>query len=76
MKIDSIQQNSKWRLCGDWDEAVNYIISKCSKLEQKEYKTWLGGKGDSVGIMQEIKIWSYNQMVYAQARICIREWDA
>ena len=26
--------------------------------------------------MQEIEIWPYNQMVYAQTRICPREWDA
>ena len=39
------QQNSKCRLCGDGDETINYIISECSKLAQKEYKTrhdWVG----------------------------------
>ena len=34
-----MQQNSKCRLCGDRDEIINHIISKCSKLAQKEYKT-------------------------------------
>ena len=34
-----MQQNSKYRLCGDRDKTINYIISKCSKLVQKEYKT-------------------------------------
>ena len=34
-----MQQNSKYRLCGDRDETINYIISKCSKLAQKECKT-------------------------------------
>ena len=42
-RIDKTQQNS--RLCGDWDETINHIISECSKLAQKEYKTrhdWIG----------------------------------
>ena len=34
-----IRQNSKFRLCGDRDETINHIISKCSKLALKEYKT-------------------------------------
>ena len=38
-KIDNIQKNSKCCLCGDRDETINYIISKCIKLEQKEYKS-------------------------------------
>ena len=37
-KIDKTQQNSKCRLCGNRDETINHIISKCSKLTQKEYK--------------------------------------
>ena len=44
-RIDKTQQNSKCRLCGDRDETINYIISECSKLVQKEYKTrhdWVG----------------------------------
>ena len=36
-RIDKNQQNSKCRLCGDRDEIINYIISECSKLSQKEY---------------------------------------
>ena len=38
-RIDKTWQNSKCRLCGDRDESINYIISECSKLAQKEYKT-------------------------------------
>ena len=38
-RIDKAQQNSKCRLCGDRDETINHIISECSKLAQKEYKT-------------------------------------
>ena len=38
-KIDTTQQNSSCRLCGERDETINHIISECSKLAQKEYKT-------------------------------------
>ena len=44
-RIDKTQRNSKCRLCGDRDETINQIISECSKLAQKEYKTrhnWVG----------------------------------
>ena len=50
-RIDKTQQNSKFRLIGDRDETINHIISECSKLEPKEYKTRLrlGGLGDPLG---------------------------
>ena len=38
-KIDKTQLTSRCNLCGDRDETINHIISKCSKLAQKEYKT-------------------------------------
>ena len=44
-RIDKTQQNSKCRLCGDRDETINHIISECSKLAQRRYKTrhdWVG----------------------------------
>ena len=44
-RIDKMQQNSKCWLCSDRDETVNYIVSECSKLAQKKYKTrhdWVG----------------------------------
>ena len=44
-RIDKTQQNSKCRLCGDRDETIHHIISECSKLSQKEFKTrhdWVG----------------------------------
>ena len=44
-KIDKLQQNSKCKLCDERDETINYIISECSKLAQKGYKTrydWVG----------------------------------
>ena len=58
---DKRQENSKCKLCGDRDKTINYIISECRKLAQKEYKTKhdLGGQGDPRGYVQE-------QMVYAQ----------
>ena len=45
--IDKMQQNSKCCLCGDRYETINHIISDCSKLAQKVYKTrheWVEGK--------------------------------
>ena len=45
-RIDKAQQNSKFRLCSDRDEAISHIISEFSKLVQKKYKVrhdW-GGK--------------------------------
>ena len=37
-----------------------------SKIVQDE--VWLGGKVDSLGIVQKIEFWLYNQMVNAQTR--------
>ena len=37
-RIDKTQQNNS-RLRGDWDEKITHIISECSQLAQKEYKT-------------------------------------
>ena len=52
----------------------------CPKLESHKYihirKTRLDGQGDPLGIVQEIEIWPYEQMVYAQPRICPGERDA
>ena len=44
-RIDKTQQNRRCRLCGDRDETIKAMISECSKLAQKEYKTrhdWVG----------------------------------
>ena len=38
-RIDKMQQNSRCWLCGDRDEAINHIMSECSKLALREYKT-------------------------------------
>ena len=70
-KLDKKKQNSKCVSCGVRDEPINHIISECRKLAQKEYKTWHAW----VGKMQEIEILPYEQVVYAQRRICTGEWD-
>ena len=76
-RIDKTQQNSKCRLCGDRDETINRMIHECNKLAQKEYmETRLGGQGNPSETVQEIEIWLYEQVVYAQPRICLGEWDA
>ena len=59
-------------LCGDKDETVNHIIQQ-SSAKEKQDEAWQGGKGDSLGIVQEIDIWPYYQMVYAQTRTHPRE---
>ena len=44
-RLDKTKQNSKFKLCVNRDKMINYIISECSKLAQKEYKTrhdWVG----------------------------------
>ena len=40
-----MQQKSRCRFCGNRDEMINHIISECSKLAPREYKTrhdWVG----------------------------------
>ena len=44
--IDKTQQNSKCTLCWERDETINHIISECSKLAQREYKTRDDGVGN------------------------------
>ena len=44
-RIDEMQQNSKCRLCDNKRKTINHMISECSKLAQKVYKTrhdWVG----------------------------------
>ena len=38
-RIDKSQQNSKCGLWGDRDGTINHIMSECSKLAQRVYKT-------------------------------------
>ena len=56
-RIDKTQQNSRCWLCGDRDEIINHMISKCSQFAQKEYKTthdWVG-KEIHWGLCEKLK---------------------
>ena len=57
---------------------INHIISECSKLAQKNYKTKHDRvrKGNPLEIVSKNKILPYEQMVYAQLRICPGQRDA
>ena len=35
-KIDKSQEDSRCRMCGKADESINYLLSECSKMTQKE----------------------------------------
>ena len=48
-KIDKTQENSKCRRCGKAEESVNHVLSKCSKLAQKEYKRSIGKYVENMG---------------------------
>ena len=37
-KIDNMQKNSKYKLCGDRDEIINHIISECSKVDKRNIR--------------------------------------
>ena len=65
--IDRKQQNRKFRLYGDRNETINHIISECSKLAQKEYKT----RHDLVGkvIHKKFKFYHTNKWYNARPRI-------
>ena len=67
-KIDKTQHNSECRLCGDRDKMINHIISKCSKLAQKEYET----THDAVRKVIQWELWKkfkFNNKNNAQPRI-------
>ena len=70
-KIDDRQQKNKSKSRGERDETVNQTMSKYSKvaLKKGQEQARLGGKGDSMGIVEEIEILSYDQMVYVQIRM-------
>ena len=42
---------------------------RCRRLSTNGWQRWFTGN------VQEIKMWTYLQMVYAQIRICPRKWD-
>ena len=55
-KIDIAQHNSKFWLCGNKLETINNIVSECSKLARKEYKTKYDGKGNPRETVKKIEI--------------------
>ena len=73
--IDWRKEIDLWLLQMKWLitslNAVNWG-EKSSRLDK------IGCEGDLqvTGIMQEIKIWPYYQMVHVQTRICPRKWDS
>ena len=69
-----MQQKNMCRLWGDRDETVNPTLNEYRKLAQK--RIWLCGKSNPLDIVQEIMIWSYNQMKYTQIKIYPREWHS
>ena len=82
-RIDKTQQNSKRRLCSDWDETINHIISECSKLAQKEYKArhdWVG-KGIHWEMCRKFqfdrtnKWYMYNPAPVQENDLCRLLWD-
>ena len=44
-------------------------------IERVYDKIRLCWQGDPPGIVQDIEIWPYEQMVYAQPKICPNEWN-
>ena len=49
-KIDKTQENSTCSMCVKAEESVNHVVSKCSKLAQKEYKNdMIGLERRSIG---------------------------
>ena len=73
-RIDKMQQNSKCTLCGDRDETINHIISECSKLALKEYKSrhdWVGKVIHWV-LCKKFKFDHTNKNIYTLAQcVCI-----
>ena len=52
---------------------INHLISECKDSIRQDTT---GRSRQSLGIVQEIEIWPYKQMVYAQPRIHPRKWVA
>ena len=56
------------------NKIIYHIIRECSIFAQKEWNTRYG-ESDPLEIVQEILIWSYEQVVYAQPGIRSGELD-
>ena len=59
-------------LCREKDEMIKHIVSNCSKLARKEYKS----RHDWMGKVIHLDLCKILNLVYAQTRICFRECDA
>ena len=70
-KLDKTQQISTCTLCRNSDETMNRIISECSKLALKEYKTRHGWVGEIIHWELCKKLKSDHAIKYAQSRICL-----
>ena len=76
-RINKTQQNSRCGLCWDRDETTNHVISECSKLVQKVYKT----KHNWVGIVIHWELCKklksdHTSKYYQHKPACPGEWDA
>ena len=65
-KIEKTQENSKCELYCNRGESINHIISECSKLAQKEYKTRHDrvGKGIHLELYKKFKFDHTNSGIY------------
>lgn len=56
-------ENRQCRFSGTKEETINYIISKCNKLTQKEYKSRDAGVVSlPLGSMKAIELWYMNRL--------------
>ena len=72
-----MQQNSRCRLWGDRGEKINHIISECSKLAKKEYKTrhdWVG-KVIHRELCNEFKFDHTNKWYMHNPTYVLEKWD-
>ena len=82
-KIDKTQENSECRMFGKAEEGVNHVLSKCSKLDQKEYKRrhdWFGIKIHwkicrKYGIEVKEKWYEHEPEVVMENEKCKILWD-
>ena len=78
VRIDQTQQNRKCRLCCDRDETITHIISECSKLAQKEYKTrhdWGGKMSKKFKFNHTNKWYMHNPAPVLENNTHKRLWD-
>ena len=82
-KIDKSRKQTKCRMCSIADETINYIVSECSKLAQKEYKRrhdWIGRRihleiCGSNGIHVKSKWYEHQPEAVIENDFCKILWD-